>query len=150
MPGLAQEVESALDWLERAWPRRLPGGAIHGDLFADNLFLDDGEVSGVIDFYFACDDAYAYDLAIMLNAWCFQAGAWRDALAAALTAGYEIARPLSEAETAGLPVLAAGAAMRFLLTRLHDWLRPVPGAVVTPKDPLEQLACLRLHRSHIT
>lgn len=150
MPGLGREIEAALEMLAARWPRNLPGGAIHADLFPDNLFMNDGKVSGVIDFYFACDDAYAYDLAIMLNAWCFQAGAWRDDLAAALIAGYETARPLSDVETAALPVLAVGAAMRFLLTRLHDWLRPVPGAVVTPKDPLEQLACLRLHRSRMT
>lgn len=149
-PGLAMEVRTALDEILSAWPGGLPTGAIHADLFPDNLFLLDGAVSGVIDFYFACDDAYAYDLAIMLNAWCFGADArWRDDCASALIDGYDAVRPLSSNERAALPTLLAGAAMRFLLTRLHDWLRPVPGALVKPKDPLEQLACLRLHRNRI-
>ena len=147
-PGLAREIECALDRLQGDWPSGLPAGAIHADLFPDNLFLLDGAVTGVIDFYFACDDAYAYDLAIMLNAWCFDAaGGWRGRHAAALTSGYATVRPLEAAERAALPTLLAGAAMRFLLTRLHDWLRPQPGALQKPKDPLEQLACLRAHLS---
>lgn len=149
-PGLKAEIEAALQDLDSAWPADLPSGHIHADLFPDNMFLLDGRVSGVIDFYFACEDAYAYDLAIMQNAWCFQDGAWRDDLAAALLAGYERARPLTTKETSALPTLAAGGAMRFFLTRLHDWLRPVPGAAVKPKDPLEQLNCLRLHRSRMS
>lgn len=149
-PGLKAEIAATLARLEAAWPRGLPSGHIHADLFPDNLFLDGARLSGVIDFYFACEDAYAYDLAIMLNAWCFQAGpAWRDDRAAALTAGYARVRPLSDHERAALPVLQAGGAMRFLLTRLHDWLHPTPGALVRPKDPLEQLACLRLFESQI-
>lgn len=150
-PGLRAEIEAALARLKADWPRRLPSGAIHADLFPDNLFLDDaGEVSGVIDFYFACDDAYAYDLAIMLNAWCFdQVGGWSHDRAKALTAGYESARPLEPREHQALPTLLSGAAMRFLLTRLYDWLHPAPGALVRPKDPLEQLACLRLHESEM-
>ncbi len=149
-PGLKAEIEAALARIEAAWPSGLPAGHIHADLFPDNLFLDGGKLSGVIDFYFASEDAYAYDLAIMLNAWCFQAGrTWRDDRAAALTAGYERVRPLSKDERAALPVLQAGGAMRFLLTRLHDWLHPAPGALVRPKDPLEQLACLRLFESQI-
>ena len=150
-PGLKQEIEGALDRLERAWPADLPGGAVHADLFPDNIFLKDGRVSGVIDFYFACDDAYAYDLAITLNAWCFDgAGGWRAGHADAMAAGYEAVRPLTPAERAALPTLLAGAAMRFLLTRLHDWLRPQPGSLQRPKDPLEQLACLRVHLNRET
>ena len=149
-PGLGAEILASLDWLEACWPADLPTGAIHADLFPDNLFLKDGAVSGVIDFYFACDDAYAYDLAIMLNAWCFdREGCWRDDLSEALTAGYRAERPLSFAEAVALPTLLAGAAMRFLLTRLYDWLNPAPGALVRPKNPLQQLACLRLHRSRL-
>ncbi|MGZ0189342.1 MAG: homoserine kinase [Alphaproteobacteria bacterium] len=147
-PGLGSEISVALEQLERAWPTNLPTGHIHADLFPDNLFLKDGAVSGVIDFYFACTDAFAYDLAIMLNAWCFDpATGWSDAHATALQRGYESIRPLSAVEKAALPTLLEGAAMRFLLTRLFDWLNPAPDALVRPKDPLEQLACLRLHRS---
>jgi homoserine kinase type II len=147
-PGLADEISAALDQLERAWPTGLPTGHIHADLFPDNLFLEAGAVSGVIDFYFACTDAFAYDLAITLNAWCFDpTSGWSDANAAALQRGYESIRPLTPPERTALPTLLEGAAMRFLLTRLFDWLNPAPNALVRPKDPLEQLACLRLHRS---
>jgi len=142
--GLAREIESALDRIERDWPAGLPAGAIHADLFPDNLFLTDGRVTGVIDFYFACDDAYAYDLAIMLNAWTVDAAGRASAPhAAALTAGYESIRTLAPAERTALPVLRAGGALRFLLTRLYDWLHPQPGALQRPKDPLEQRAVLR-------
>jgi len=148
MPGLAGEIRQTLGELEFAWPANLPRGSIHADLFPDNLFLNNGSVSGIIDFYFACTDALAYDLAIMLNAWCFHpTKGWSGQHAAALQHGYESVRPLSDAEHVALPTLLKGAAMRFLLTRLFDWLNPMPGALVRPKDPLEQLACLRLHRS---
>ena len=111
---------------------------------------DAGAVSGVIDFYFASDEAYAYDLAIMMNAWCFDAeGRWREGHRAALVAGYESRRPLSPDERDALPILLAGAAMRFFLTRLYDWLHPEADALVKPKDPLQQFACLAFHRSRI-
>lgn len=150
-PGLAGETQAALEELIAGWPRDLPKGASHLDLFPDNLFLDDaGAVSGVIDFYFAGDEAYAYDLAIMLNAWCFDAdGRWRECHRQALVAGYESRRPLSPEERAALPILLAGAAMRFFLTRLYDWLHPEADALVWPKDPLQQFACLAFHRSRI-
>ncbi len=146
-PGLAADIRQTLDDLDARWPSGLPAGAGHLDLFPDNIFFDDGRVSGVIDFYFAATDAYAYDLAITLNAWCFRDGAWRSDMAAAMVAGYERARPLTAAEREALPLLLQGAAMRFLLTRLYDWLHPAPSGLVRPKDPLEQLACLNRHRS---
>lgn len=146
-PGLAQELAALLDDLDAAWPAGLPAGPCHTDLFPDNLLIADGRATGVIDFYFACDEAYAYDLAVTLNAWCFAAdGGWRDDNAAALLDGYERRRPLAATERAALPVLQTGAAMRFCLTRLYDWLHPAAG-LARPKDPLEQLAQLRFWRN---
>lgn len=146
-PGLAAELEAELDALERDWPRDLPVGVIHADLFPDNVFFDDHRVSGLIDFYFACDDLLAYDLAISLNAWCFErSGDFNITKARALLAGYRSERPLAPREVEALPVLARGAAMRFLLTRLYDWLNRVEGALVQPKDPMEYVQKLRFHR----
>lgn len=149
-PGLAREIGAELDTLEQAWPQDLPTGIIHADLFPDNVFFIRDQLSGIIDFYFACNDALAYDLAICLNAWCFEAdGQFNVTKARALMDGYQEIRMLTEAERDGLPLLARGAAMRFLLTRLHDWLLPAPGALVRPKNPLEYLGKLRFHR-HVT
>ena len=146
--GLAARARADLDALEAAWPRGLPSGVIHADLFTDNvLFIGDG-LSGLIDFYFACTDAFAYDLAICLNAWCFTGdGAYEHDKGRALIAGYESVRPLEPAEIEALPVLARGAAMRFMLTRLVDWLNVPVGALVKPKDPLEYDRRLAFHRS---
>jgi len=146
-PGLADEIRSELAFLEANWPSGLPEGVIHGDLFPDNVFFLGPELSGVIDFYFACNDMLAYDLAIGLNAWCFELDKSLNVTKAkALLDGYQSVRPLEAAEVASLPVLARGAALRFLLTRLSDWLSVPEGALVTPKDPLEYLAKLRFHR----
>ncbi|MDB5448814.1 MAG: thrB [Phenylobacterium sp.] len=147
-PGLAQVIQNDLDELARAWPRGLPGGVIHADYFPDNVFFQAGRFAGAIDFYFACDDALAYDIAIALNAWCFEPdGSFNITAARALVAGYEAHRPLSEAERGALPVLAHGAAMRFFLTRLHDWHATPAGALVRPKDPLEYERKLAVHRA---
>ncbi len=147
-PGLAQELAAELETLERRWPGGLPAGVIHADLFPDNVFFEGERVSGLIDFYFACDDLLAYDLAICLNAWCFESdGAFNVTKARALLVGYEARRALLPEEIEALPILARGAALRFLATRLYDWLNRVPGALVKPKDPLEYLAKLRFHRS---
>ncbi|TAD89602.1 MAG: homoserine kinase [Alphaproteobacteria bacterium] len=147
-PGLGAEVASALAVVAERWPTTLPMGVIHADLFPDNVFFDAGQLTGLIDFYFACTDALAYDVAVCLNAWCFEAPDWRwnPDKAAALLQGYEAARPLSEGERQALPILATGAALRFLLTRLYDWINHPPGALVTPKDPLEYRAKLRFFR----
>ncbi len=145
-PGLVADIEAELAFLQGAWPDDLPAGVIHADLFPDNVFFLDGRLSGLIDFYFACTDAYAYDLAICLNAWCFDdAGRFRVERARALTAGYETVRPLTSREVETLPVLARGAALRFTLTRLVDWLNVPPGALVKPKDPLDYWARLKFH-----
>jgi homoserine kinase type II len=147
-PGLAEEIGTELDRLEAAWPRDLPRGVIHADLFPDNVFFREREISGLIDFYFACTDFLAYDLAICLNAWCFESdGSLNVTKARLLLDGYRRVRPLSAAELAALPLLARGAALRFLLTRLYDWLNQAEGALVRPKDPLEFLRRLRFHRT---
>ena len=141
-------VETELAHLESKWPRALPVGVIHADLFPDNVFFLGDRISGLIDFYFACTDALAYDLAICLNAWCFDAAhMYRPERGAALLAAYQRLRPLSPAEIDAFPLLARGAALRFLLTRYVDWLNVPPGALVRPKDPREYLAKLRFHRS---
>ncbi|CAN5190970.1 homoserine kinase [soil metagenome] len=152
-PGLAGAIAADLDTLEAAWPMALPRGVIHADLFADNVFLHaDGAFAGVIDFYFACTDALAYDLAVMLNAWAFEGGAFDGggfdrAKVRALIEGYEAVRPLTPAEREALPVLAHGAAMRFFLTRLADWEATPDGAIVTRKDPLDYADRLVFHRA---
>ena len=147
-PGLADELAAELALLEAVWPRDLPTGVIHADLFPDNVFFRDRELSGLIDFYFACTDFLAYDLAICLNAWCFEAdGGLNVTKARLLLDGYRRERPLAPAELAALPVLARGSALRFLLTRLFDWLNPPAGALVRPKDPREYLRKLRFHRA---
>ena len=146
-PGLAERTGADLAVLEAGWPQGLPGGVIHADLFTDNVFFIGDRLSGLIDFYFACTDAFAYDLAICLNAWCFDAeGRFDRQMGEALIAGYEAVRRLEHAEVAALPVLCRGAALRFMLTRLVDWLNVPPGAMVQPKDPLEYDRRLTFHR----
>ncbi|HUJ03044.1 MAG TPA: homoserine kinase [Rhizomicrobium sp.] len=145
-PGLRELISSTLGALERDWPEELPGGIIHADLFPDNVLFIDGKVSGLIDFYFACNDAYAYDLAVMLNAWCFETdGAFNLTKGQALIGAYQRHRKLHDDERAALPVLARGAALRFLLTRAYDWLNHDSNALVRPKDPREFARRLRFH-----
>ncbi|NKD85837.1 homoserine kinase [Haematospirillum jordaniae] len=147
-PGLADELAAELAVLDDAWPSGLPSGIIHADLFPDNVFFQDGHLSGLIDFYFACNDMLAYDVAVCLNAWCFDERAGFSAERARLfLSGYHSVRPLQPAELDSLPLLARGAALRFLLTRLYDWLYTDPDALVTKKDPLEYLRRLRFHRT---
>jgi homoserine kinase type II len=144
--GLARQLDQALGVILATWPAGLPVGHIHADLFPDNVFFLDGQVSGVIDFYFAATDLLVYDIAVCLNAWCFEADfSFNVTKSKALLAAYRTVRPLSAAEQQALPVMCQGAAMRFLLTRLFDWLNTPPGALVTRKDPLEYLRRLRFH-----
>jgi homoserine kinase type II len=145
--GLGAEIETELKFLEAHWPRGLPVGVIHADLFPDNVFFLREELSGLIDFYFACNDMLVYDLAIALNAWCFEIDLSMNVTKArALLSAYGEVRPLSADEIDALPLLARGAALRFLLTRLHDWLTVPKGALVVPKDPIEYYKKLRFHR----
>lgn len=146
--GLADQLDEALSTIVPGWPASLPVGHIHADMFPDNVFFLNDTVSGVIDFYFACTDLLAYDVAIGLNAWCFEPDfSFNVTKSRALLAAYASVRPLSAAEQAALPVLCQGAALRFLLTRLYDWLNTPPGAMVTRKDPLQYLRRLRFHLS---
>lgn len=145
-PGLAAFIEKELSWLEANWPRGLPQGVIHADLFPDNVFFLGEKLSGLIDFYFACNDAFAYDLAICVNAWCFEPDAsFNITKGRAMIENYRRRRPLNAQEVEAIPALARGASMRFLLTRLVDWLNVPPGALVRPKDPLEYFRKLRFH-----
>ena len=147
-PGLCAEIAKELDALEKSWPRDLPDGVIHADLFPDNVFFLDDKLSGLIDFYFACTDTLAYDVAVCLNAWCFEPDhSYNVTKGRALLNSYGKKRALSAEERAALPMLARGAAMRFLLTRLVDWLAVPDGALVKPKDPLEYYRKLRFHQS---
>lgn len=147
-PGLAATIAADLDHLAASWPADLPKGVIHADYFPDNVFFQGDRFAAAIDFYFACVDALAYDIAVALNAWCFEAdGSFNITSARALLAGYEAHRPLSDAERAALPILAHGAAMRFFLTRLNDWGATPAGALVRRKDPLEYERKLAVHRS---
>jgi homoserine kinase type II len=147
-PGLAATIEADLARLAEAWPRGLPAGVIHADFFPDNVFFDLTRFTAAFDFYFACNDALAYDIAVALNAWCFEPdGSFNVTKAHAFVAGYEAHRSLEPAERAALPVLAHGAAMRFFLTRLADWRATPAGALVKPKDPMEYERKLAVHRA---
>jgi homoserine kinase type II len=146
-PGLAAEVDRDFDELGRQWPKALPAGIIHADLFPDNVFFLGDRLSGLIDFYFACNDLYAYDIATGLNAWCFEKDhAFNLTKGTALLSGYQSVRPLSDAEKQALPVLARGSALRFMLTRLYDWLTIPNGTLVQKRDPTEYIRKLRFHR----
>jgi homoserine kinase type II len=146
--GLQSAIAAELAHLERSWPRDLPQGVIHADLFPDNVFFLGDRLSGLIDFYFACTDTLAYDVAICLNAWCFEPDhSYNVTKGRGLLQAYAARRGLSDAERKALPLLARGAAMRFLLTRLVDWLEVPPGALVKPKDPLEYHRKLRFHQA---
>lgn len=149
-PGIVATIQSELSYLERYWPTGLPSGVIHGDLFPDNVFFRGDTLSGFIDFYFACSDFWAMDLAICINAWCFHEGR-EFALQEAQTflQAYASIRSLTEAEKVAFPILLRGNALRFLLTRLHDWLYNRPeGALLTPKDPNEYWRILTFHQNH--
>jgi homoserine kinase type II len=146
--GLRQLMSDELDHLEKTWPKNLPEGVIHADAFPDNVLFLGEKLSGLIDFYFACNDILAYDIAICLNAWCFEADhSFNVTKARAFLNAYGRERKLSDAEQHALPLLARGAALRILLTRLVDWFNVPPGAMVKPKDPLEYFRKLRFQQS---
>ena len=145
---LARELGAEIDFFEANWPKGLPSGVIHADLFNDNVFFLHDRLSGLIDFYFACNDFLAYDVAICLNAWCFEPdNAFNATKARALLQGYDRVRTLDGEERRALPILARGSALRFMLTRLYDWVHTPADALVKRKDPQEYLAKLRFHRS---
>ncbi len=145
--GLGPDLERELDHLQSHWPDGLPQGVIHADLFPDNVFFLGQRLSGLIDFYFACTDFLAYDLAVCINAWCFEPdNAFNVTKARRMLHAYRSVRDLRPEEIEALPLLARGAALRFLLTRLYDWLHQVEGALVKPKDPMEFFAKMLFHR----
>jgi len=147
IPGLKDTIARELDYLGANWASGLPVGVIHADLFPDNVFFLDDKVSGLIDFYFACNDMLAYDVAVCLNAWCFEPDtSFNITKARALLQAYERERTLTEPELDALPLLARGAALRFLLTRTYDLLNTDAGALVKTKDPSEYLRKLRFHQ----
>jgi homoserine kinase type II len=147
-PGLQAEVEADFAAFDRGWPRDLPRGIIHADLFPDNVFFLGEELSGLIDFYFACNDFLVYDIATCLNAWCFEKDhSFNLTKGTALLAGYQSVRALTPEELAALPITCRGSAMRFMLTRLYDWLTIPDGALVQKRDPLEYVRKMRFHRA---
>nr|WP_280951639.1 phosphotransferase [Ensifer sp. 1H6] len=149
--GLKDEISAELAHLESHWPKSLPDGVIHADLFPDNVFFLGDQLSGLIDFYFACNDYLAYDVAVCLNSWCFEKnGSYNITKGMALLSGYESVRKLTADEVEALPLLCRGSALRFFLTRLYDWLMTPAGALVVKKDPLEYLTKIRFHRAIVS
>ena len=146
--GMQTKIQERLDTILSSWPDDLPSGVIHADLFPNNVLFIGDRLTGVIDFYFACDDIFAYDLGICLNSLCFEPdGSFNLTKSRAMLRGYQEVRPLSEAETEAIPTLAAGSAMRFFLTRLYDWIHTPKDALVSPKNPMEYWSILRFHQS---
>lgn len=146
--GLQNLIEQEMDILQSRWPEDLPQGVIHADLFPDNVFFLDNRLSGLIDYYFACNDILAYDVAICLNAWCFEKdGSFNITKARSLLRGYDAVRKFNGAEIEALPILCRGAALRFLLTRLYDWQNRVEGALVSPHDPRDFIRKLKFHQA---
>ncbi|MEZ5810751.1 MAG: homoserine kinase [Rhizobiaceae bacterium] len=149
--GLAAEIDADFAEIEAGWPSDIPSGVIHADLFPDNVFFLGDRLSGLIDFYFACNDFYAYDVATCLNAWCFERDfSFNLTKGTALLAGYQSVRPLEKVEIDTLPILARGSALRFLLTRLYDWVAGPGGDLVKKRDPGEYIRRLRFHRGIVS
>jgi homoserine kinase type II len=147
-PGLRALIGDEIRHLDSVWPQGLPAGVIHADLFPDNVFFLGDTLSGLIDFYFACNDALAYDVAISLNAWCFEPDqSFNLDKGRALLQGYQTVRKLTSAEREALPTLARGAAVRFLITRAYDWLHTEKDALVKPHDPMDFVKRLRFHQT---
>ena len=149
--NLSKIIEENLDQIEKNWPKNIPAGIIHADLFPDNIFFNNKKLSGIIDFYFSCYDFYAFEIAICLNALCFEGKnenlSFNVTKAKRFIDGYSSIRKLSDNEKKSLKVLCQGAAMRFLLTRVFDYLHLTKGALVKIKDPLEYLKRLEFHDS---
>ena len=145
--GLRAQTTEIVQEITQQWPRNLPKGIIHADLFPNNVMFVGDDITGVIDFYFACHDLLSYDLAICLNSWCFERdGSFNITKSSALLAGYQSVRPLQDDEIDALPILCTGAAVRFFLTRLYDWIHTPPTALVKPHDPMEYWSKIRFHR----
>ena len=150
-PNLSNIIEKNLNEIETDWPKNIPSGIIHADLFPDNIFFNKNKLSGIIDFYFSCNDYYAFEIAICLNALCFEGKnenlSFNVTKAKKFIDGYSSVRVLTDDEKKSLKVLCKGAAIRFLLTRVFDYLNLIEGAIVKIKDPLEYLKRLEFHES---
>ena len=150
-PNLTNTIEKNLDEIEKNWPKNIPSGIIHADLFPDNIFFKNNKLTGIIDFYFSCYDCYVFEIAICLNALCFEG--FKENLSFNVTKakkfidGYSSVRKLTEIEKKSLKIFCQGAAMRFLLTRVFDYLNLTKGALVKIKDPVEYLKRLEFHNS---
>lgn len=148
LESLPKTMDDELSFLDANWPKDLTHGVVHADMFPDNVFFLNNQLSGIIDFYFAANDLLAYDVAVCINAWCFDADHVFDInRSQALLQGYQSIRNLSNTEVAALPVLCRGASIRFLVTRIYDWLNVPPGAIVIPHDPLAYLTRLKFHQT---
>jgi homoserine kinase type II len=143
MPFLQKE----LDYIEKNWPQNLPVGAVHADLFPDNIFFTGEKLTGVIDFYFACTDSFAYDLMLTLNAWCFEPSGLNKQKAKLFLEVYQRERLLNDDERQSLAFFGRAAALRIIATRLYDLLHPVPNAIITPKDPQQYVDILRFYQA---
>ena len=150
-PNLTKIIEENLDEIENNWPKSIPSGIIHADLFSDNIFFKNNKLTGIIDFYFSCNDFYAFEIAICLNALCFEGHkenlSFNVTKAKKFIDGYSQVRQLSEEEKKSLKILCQGAAMRFLLTRVFDYLNLTEGAIVKTKDPIEYFKRLEFHNN---
>ena len=148
---LPKLIEDNLADVEKNWPTNLPKGIIHADLFHDNIFFKENNFSGIIDFYFSCNDFYAFEIAICFNALCFDGPknnlSFNVTKAKNFIDGYKKIRKLSDEEKNSIKVLSQGAALRFLLTRVFDTLNTVKGAIVKVKDPMEYLKRLEFHKN---
>lgn len=144
---LAPFLQKELDYLEKNRPQNLPGGAVHADLFPDNVFFAGQKLTGIIDFYFACTDSFAYDLMLTLNAWCFETSGLNKQKAALFLQSYQSVRSISDAEKQTLGFFGRAAALRIIATRLYDLLHPVPGALITPKDPQQYVDILKYYQN---
>ena len=149
--NLPEIIEKNLNDIEKNWPKNIPSGIIHADLFPDNIFFKEKKLSGIIDYYFACHDFYAFEIAICLNALCFEGSkenlSFNVTKATKFINGYSSIRKLTDEEKNSLIILCKGAAIRFLLTRVFDYLNLIEGAIVTVKDPVEYLKRLEFHNS---
>lgn len=146
--GMYDTINGLLEQILQSWPNDLPRGVIHADLFPNNALFVGDKLTGLIDFYFACEEILAYDVGICLNSWCFEAdGSFNMTKSRALIQGYDSVRPLSDEEKKAIPVLASGSAMRFFLTRLYDWIHTPKNALVSPKNPMEYWDILKFHQT---
>ena len=148
---LPKLIETNLADVEKNWPKNLPNGIIHADLFSDNIFFHNDKFNGIIDFYFSCNDFYSFEIAICFNALCFDGHknnlSFNVTKAKNFVDGYSSIRKILDKEKESIKVLSQGAALRFLLTRVFDSLNTVEGAIVKVKDPLEYLKRLEFHKN---